>query len=435
MNKIRQLTFFATVSLMCYIPFHAFISTWLISNFGHAVVFKSLKDVLVFGVFGLLIVCARLYKIKNPINSRLLLFIFLYLGLNIIYLIFSDVSITQKLAGFDFNMRFFCLFIITHFVGSSYKNQIKLKLILKIVVVSLGIVSLFGLLQSTVLPRNFLSHFGYDGTVIPSYFTIDGVGGLIRFSSTLRGPNVLGAYMVVTIPILVSFWIFIRKELSFYYQILFGATLFFSTATLYFTYSRSAWVGLFVALVTYLFFVFKKYKLQMLIFAALLSVAAIILVVPNRNTYFIQQVVFHVDPSEQSGINSDDQRLQSLQNGLSGVKNNVLGHGIGSAGTPSTYGDKPTIVENYFLDTAYQLGYLGLALVSLIYLYTYKQLWAIRNNWLAVSLMSSFFGLIVASMFWPVWSDETVAYTWWGVAGFVLGSIHNHRSAKRDAVN
>jgi hypothetical protein len=249
------------------------------------------------------------------------------------------------------------------------------------------------------------------------------MGGLIRYSSTLRGPNVLGAYLVAMIPLLVSFWIFIRKELSLRYQLLFSLTLLFSVATLYFTYSRSAWIGLVVAILTYLFFVFKKYKLQMFIFAALISIAAIIIVIPNRNTYFIQQVVFHTDPSEQSSVNSDDQHLQSLQSGFSGIKNNIKGHGIGAAGIASTYGDNPQIVENYFLDIAFQFGYLGLILLLLIYFYTFRMLWVVRNNWLAVSLISSLFGLVVVSLFWPVWSDETVAYIWWGLAGIVLGKL------------
>ena len=197
--------------------------------------------------------------------------------------------------------------------------------------------------------------------------------------------------------------------------------------TLYFTYSRSAWIGLVVAGITYLSFVFRKYKLQMLVFSILIATAGIVFVVPNRDTYFIQQVVFHVDPAEKSGINSDDERLQSLQAGFSGLRNNIAGHGIGSAGTPSTYGDKSAIVENYFLDTAYQFGFLGLALLVAIYYYVIRLLWTIRTNWLAVSLMSSFLGITVASMFWPVWSDETVAYTWWGIAGLVLGGYATTR--------
>ncbi len=420
-DKIRRLTLITTISIMSYVPFHAFFSTWLISNFGHVILFKSLKDVLVFFTLGLLVANFYLYKDKNPINRRILFLICLYLGMNTIYLAFSHGSIAQRLAGFDVNTRFFSLFLIAYFVGTTYRNTEKL--ILKIVVVGLGIVGIFGLLQSTILPHDFLSHFGYNGKIIPSYFTIDGSGGLIRFSSTLRGPNVLGAYMVVAIPVLVSFWIYIRKGLSFNYQLLFSATLLFSVATLYFTYSRSAWIGIVIALLVYLFFVFKRYKLQLLIVATVLGLATALVVISNRNTYFIQQVVFHTDPSEQSGFNSDNARLESLRVGFSGLENSVIGHGIGASGTPSTYGNKPVIVENYFLDIAYQFGYLGLVLFSIIYLYTIRLLWALRNNWLVVSLISSFIGLSIISMLWPVWSDETVAYIWWGLAGIVLGKF------------
>lgn len=432
-QRIQQLAYATTLSLMAYIPFHAFISTWLISNFGHSIFYKSLKDIAVFLVFGALFTVGYLFKEKLLINRRLLTIMYLYILLNFGYVIFSTASIAQRLAGFDLNLRFLVFFFITYFVGSSYRSNLKLKLVLKIVIVGLGVVGVFGMLQSTLLPRDFLSHFGYDGTIIPSYFTIDGVGGLVRYSSTLRGPNVLGAYMVVAIPLLVSYWIFIRKELTTNRQILFSVTLISSILTLYFTYSRSAWIGLVVAGITYLCFVFRRYKLQMLIFSVLIVIAGAVLIIPNRDTYFIQQVVFHIDPAEKSGINSDDERLQSLRSGFSGIKNNVTGHGIGSAGTPSTYGDKPAIVENYFLDTAYQFGLLGLTLLLAIFFYVFRLLWAIRTNWLAVSLMSSFLGITVASMFWPVWSDETVAYTWWGIAGLVIGSYPTTRKGFRIA--
>lgn len=430
----QKLAYFVTLSVMAYIPFHAFISTWLISNFGQPVFFKSLKDIIVFAVLGVLITAGAYYKEKITVSRKLFVATCLYFLLNVGYVIFSAGSLTQRLAGFDINLRFLAFFFITYYVGVSYKSKVNLKLILRIAIIGLGVVGVFGMLQSTVLPKDFLSHFGYDGTIIPSYFTIDGVGGLVRFSSTLRGPNVLGAYMVVAIPLLVSYWIFIRKELTLKKQILFSITLISSLLTLYFTYSRSAWIGLVVAGITYLSFVFRKYKLQMLIFAVLMLTAGMVMIIPNRDTYFVQQVVFHIDPSEQSGVNSDDERLQSLQTGFSGIKNNITGHGIGSAGTPSTYGDKPTIVENYFLDNAYQFGVFGLALLLVIYYYVIRLLWSIKNNWLAVSLMSSFLGITVASMFWPVWSDETVSYIWWGVTGLVLGSYSLARSVERDDV-
>jgi hypothetical protein len=138
-----------------------------------------------------------------------------------------------------------------------------------------------------------------------------------------------------------------------------------------------------------------------------------------RNTDFIQTTIFHRDPAEVSDINSDDQRLDSISSAVRSINEKTLGHCIGSSGPASNYGDQPYIIENHYLDIAYQLGWVGLFLHINITLYVGYLLWKLKTK-LAYAHVAGLIAISVIAMFWPVWSDETIALIWWGLAGFII---------------
>jgi len=41
---------------------------------------------------------------------------------------------------------------------------------------------------------------------------------------------------------------------------------------------------------------------------------------------------------------------------------------------------------------------------------------------LALSVLASGIGIAVASLFLPVWADDTVSIVWWGLAGVALAT-------------
>ena len=51
-----------------------------------------------------------------------------------------------------------------------------------------------------------------------------------------------------------------------------------------------------------------------------------------------------------------------------------------------------------------------------------KRLWQRRRDWLALSVLASGIGIAVASLFLPVWADDTVSIVWWGLAGVALAT-------------
>jgi len=404
------------LSVLAYIPFHALITTWLISNFGHEAFFKAFKDIVVAIVGICSVTLAIRSKLKlSSIERTLLICLGAFVGLHLVWLPFAS-STTVALAGLIVNLRYFVLFGSLYFLSRELKINVT-KIAFRIVVAAAIAVMAFGFLQSTVLPRDFLRHFGY-GADIPPYQLVDKSETTVRIISTLRGPNSLGAYLVIAIALFV--FVAFQKQKKWQVLLLSGLA---STLVLYRTYSRAAWIA--VPLSSFLFLVlyFKSARKRILIVSSVLFIALVSTIIIFRNSSLVQKTVFHINPSEASQVNSDDMRLESLQIAVSDITNKPLGHGVGSSGIASFRGDKPYITENYILEVTYQLGILGGLLLITIYILVGKMLIKNLADPLVLVLFCSFIGIMIISLSWPVWSDETVAYTWWGLAGATLGRL------------
>ena len=97
-----------------------------------------------------------------------------------------------------------------------------------------------------------------------------------------------------------------------------------------------------------------------------------------------------------------------------------LGSGVGSTGSASLYGDAPVIIENQYLFTAHEVGWLGLGLFVVIFTIIMIRLWKLRQSWKALAVFASGAGLTVIGLLLPVWVDDTVSIIWWGLAAVVL---------------
>ena len=135
---------------------------------------------------------------------------------------------------------------------------------------------------------------------------------------------------------------------------------------------------------------------------------------------------------------SNDEHLTSLGTGLERTVNQPVGAGIGSTGSASLY-DKDsandTIIENYYFFVAHEAGWLGLGLFVGIFGLVMYELWRRRTSWAALGILASGGGLAVVGLLLPVWADETVALTWWALAGAaiapasgIIGGRHGKRT-------
>src|SRR5680860_9230 len=188
------------LGILALIPFHGILSTWAFTNLGHELVFKSWKEILLLVV----IVIAAYVLIKNPKMSRKLLgrvinkLIIACVMLHLVWALFAQVAPEAMWQALAINLRFLAFFVLAQILVEVTADKKFRQLALRVVLIVATVVAILSLLQ-LILPRELLEWFGYSKETIPAYFTIDRNLDFVRYASTTRGPNPLGAYLIVPI--------------------------------------------------------------------------------------------------------------------------------------------------------------------------------------------------------------------------------------------
>jgi hypothetical protein len=383
---------YITGAIIVLLPFHAFLTVWLSSIFGHYTALRLWKEVLLFG----LIAGAKYTLIRNRelrrtfLNSRLNQLILAYAALTLVWglIAFELHKVTAKALGFGLlvNLRFLAFFLVVWVfaqkVPKAYANWQKW------LVWPLGLVLLFGLLQYFVLPFDFLRHFGYGEQTIFPYETINHNVDHLRAFSTLRGANPLGAYLLLVLSVLTIAW---RKQLKSWRGLLVAA----GVIVLFLTFSRSAWIGVLLSAGTLSWCSVTSEKLRRW---AVYGIAGSLIVLGGlglalRNNTTLQDLVFHTNDKSTIKESSNDGHASALRSGLKDIVHQPLGEGVGSAGPASVYTPKARIAENYFIQVGQETGWIGLILFLAINLYLALALWARRQDPLALGLFASLIGL------------------------------------------
>jgi O-antigen ligase len=235
-----------------------------------------------------------------------------------------------------------------------------------------------------------------------------------RIQSTLRGANLLGAYLIIVWSATLSY---LRR-----YWLLSGSVA--VVAVLFLSGSRAAWVGALVAALVLGFLEIPGRRRKEIVLAAgvfvLLLGAGSVFVLRDNN--FVQNTVFHSDENSSSSESSNAAHFRASHAAAKQIAREPFGRGPGTAGPASLYNTKEParIAENYFLQIGQELGWVGLALYIEIYILVGRQLWKRRADQLARALFAAFIGLTCVAMLMHLWTDDTVAYLFWGLAGVAL---------------
>lgn len=432
-RKVSQAMEITIGLILILLPFHAFFTTWAGSNFNHLDLFRIWKELLLIPlcIVALWLVYQDKKLKQNFFSSKLVLLIVAYvlwqLALSFWAYANDNVNASALIYGGLNNLRFSLFFLVCYVVAFKsvwlYKHWPQLLLGPAFIVVT------FGLLQKLILSPDFLVHFGYGPETIPAYHTIDQKADYIRVQSTLRGPNPLGAYLVLIITALTGLMVKLGKKNLIYITVV-------VVAVLSFTYSRSAWLGLLVALVILIFWLVQNKKTRMNLTYLMLACLAIfaITIFLYRNNDLIQNTIFHTDETSISERSSNTVRTQAITEGLNDIVNEPLGRGVGTAGPASVRNSKsPRIAENYFIQIGQEVGLIGLALFITINIMVGWQLWQRHSNLLAQILLASLIGITVINMLSHAWADDTLALIWWGWAGVAVGTaILNTNTVGKD---
>ncbi len=425
LQKIALALSYTAGVILILLPFHALLTTWAGSNFGQLDLFRIWKELLLIPLgIGAIWLVTRDKNLKqwlktNSIARLIGLYILLHIAIGIYALATSNVNEEALVYSWIINLRFLVFFLVCAILAAKspwLKHNWR-----KLVIWPALAIILFGLLQQFVLPVNFLSHFGYGHETIPAYHTVDQKPDYVRLQSTLRGPNPLGAYLVLIITTLMSFFI-AHKNKRLQRSVLAIAAI----VVLFYSYSRSAWLGLALAGSLLIYKLVQSQKMRRLIFG--LSLGAVVIVIGGlallgRNN-IVNNTFLHTDQSSSSPDSSNEAHTQAFVSGLKSVVRQPLGGGPGTAGPASFRNDKPSrIAENYYLQIAQEVGLIGLAIFLIINFKIAKLLWQTSKRPLSIILFSSFTGLFLVNILSHAWADDTLSLLWWGLAGIALSSV------------
>lgn len=407
--------------LFVLLPFHAFLTVWGASALGHYTALRLWKEVVLLALLAagavLLYWDSKLRAIffRNRLMQVIGLYALLSFVIGGVAYAAGGVNKTALADGLLLNLRFLLFFVLVWLV--SHKTDALRRwwrrLLLGPAVVVVGI----GLMQRFLLPYDVLKHFGYNANTIYPYETIDHKRAYLRVQSTLRGANPLGAYLVVVTSVVVQ-WLLAKRD-----KILPAAILLATIVVLFFSGSRSAMIGAAFAglVVLYVRVSDSHWRRLLLVVTASCFVAGAAAGFALRNNDHFQNIVFHTDEHSTSSENSNEGHATLLKEGIIDVLHHPLGDGVGTAGPASVHNNHPgKIAENYFVQIAQETGWLGFALFAVIYLGVGIRLWQQRQDSLSLVLFASLIGITFVNLLSHAWTDDTLAYIWWGLAGLAL---------------
>lgn len=388
---------------------------------------KSWKEILMIGAAVIGVVLVTQYKLWRELGRDWLFrLIIAYAVLHVLLAVLLPRDAWAMLAGFAIDLRYILFFglvyVLIRIAPQWRKQVVYVGLIGAAVVVGFATLQLF-------LPKDTLSHIGYSRETIAPYLTVDENPDYIRHSSTLRGPNPLGAYAGIVLGMITA--LLVRRKLPLERKAVLWATIALTACSLvaaWINYSRSALVAAIVTVLLVLAITgLRRMSRRAWIVTGLICVVLLGSLVAARDSNFVANVILHENPTTGADVSSNEGHIESLVFGLERLVQQPLGAGVGSTGSATLYDDKAggTIIENQYLYIAHEAGWLGLGLFLTLFTIIMYRLWRARSNWLALGTFASGIGMALIGLLLPVWADDTVAIVWWALAATALGGDDN----------
>ncbi len=436
---ISQALFLLSLAFVIYMPLHIFIAQSASLLTGGIEVWKAAKDVVLF-----LAVPLMLYEsfTRGLFRDRTFQVLFgigvAYVLVHGVYLVFDGTDDTYSaLVGTIYNTRLLAYTLLGYLVGVAKDAKKYTKQILTAAALVATVVAIFGVLQY-FLPHDLLTHVGYsiERGVKPLFF-IDDKPDLPRVMSTLRDPNSLAAYLML--PMLAVGYALVKTSVNknlfvrpFRREVL--VFMLGSMALCFFlTFSRGAVIGMTLSTVTILYIVTGEWGTSLLKRYWPVVLTILILCVGlfaiTKDSYVVQNVIFHADQSTVSA-DPNEIRVQLAQEVSDEVLATPFGHGPGSAGLVSVNNPQGTVLtENYYLQVAYEVGWIGVLLFVLLLLFLMGCLYGFRSDSHAVVVFAAGSGYIFYSLLIHLWSNEAVALQWWLFVGLTIGYMRRSSTA------
>ena len=423
MKHDRMTTLYAVLLLVIFggVVVHAPLSVGLgLLMPEYELLIKSWKELLlvVASIVALLVVWRRgLWR--ELVRDRIVQLVALYVAIHTLMAAALMTGLLPTLAGLAIDLRYILFFALVYVLlraAPDYRRRF-----LQVFAAGAAVVVGFGIAQ-LFLPADILSHIGYGESTIQPYLTVDKNHDYIRINSTLRGPNPLGAYVVIVLGVLGAYIVRRKQLLNWSKQTAYvGLAVLASLIALWITYSRSALGGAGIALFLVAVVALRRFISRTVwIAASMIFFALIGGLIVGRDHPFVTNVLLHENREGGSPTSSNDGHVESLIDGGDRMLRQPIGGGIGSTGSASLMSDSPLIIENQYLFIAHEVGWLGLGIFLWLYGLILVRLWKQRADWLSLGIFASGIGLACIGVLLPVFVDDTVGIVWWGLAAIAL---------------
>lgn len=399
------------VALVLIMPFHAFLSVSLGYVIGGQAYWQAWKELILLLLS--LAVAILIWKRPNwriPLKHPLVWLIGIYAIYSLVLTVMARQELIPALYGIKTNLEFLLAFVLAYIASTNHLKTLASKLIL----ITSGIVAGFGLLQITILPRDFLTRFGYGPDTVVPFQLVDPNIDAVRILATLGGPNQLGSFLILPLCLAI---VAMFKKFQWWQPLLLAAL----GTTLIHTYSRSAWIGAIAAAsITLLLCLPRRLKIAFIGGgAALMLAAGLSLVWAIKVDHPIQYYVLHSSAERYHQAGSDSERTDAQEEGIQMFLSHPLGSGLGASGPASFTENEPVITENYYLQLAIEIGLLGLLLFIGICVALGLYLWQSRGMPESRALLGALVGISIINLVLHGWADSSTTLIYWIFAGIV----------------
>jgi len=313
----------------------------------------------------------------------------------------------------------FCAYPVAYFIFLKNINEENFPKVIKLIIVSASIVITFGVVQR-FLPGSIL--YRNDKLFINLQTSMG------RVTSTLGGPNVLGAYLVLILPLIAC--LFFYKP-SFKIGILFILGL----ICLVLTSSRGAWIG-FVASFLLLLIIRKK--------IAALLVILLMFLIPLWTSPGLNRRIRSILYTSTYG-----ERFLGWRTSLNIIRQRPLtGTGINTFYEVYPEFKLPDARErlchahNVFLHLGAETGVFGMGAFCILLIFFFKMCWRVYRTvslvphedyygWVTVGLLAGTVGFIVHNAGDYLFGNGQIGILFWIIMGFVKGLERMQNSEPR----
>ena len=259
-----------------------------------------------------------------------------------------------------------------------------------------------------------------------------------RVYSIFGSPNVMGAFLIMTAPMLAACAYYTKR--LWLKCVVWGITGLLCIATL-FTFSRGAWFGLTIAVVVFSLLVDRK-----LLFVALAGIIGIIFCVPE----IANRIQFLFTPEFEAANNSGG-RGERWKVGLDlWRRNKTFGFGLGRFGgaiamqNQEVEGLEYFYMDNYYLKTLTEMGLFGI--ISYVWLLFRNIIWSLRSlfrarenrlSYLACGIFAGQIGVLAHSYFENIFEVPYMNAYFWGLSAAViyLGFLRRDKAEENEKDN